>query len=166
MDGNVTNQRSADARESQFSLRGLFLFLSACCIFLGLLALADTFSVPGMLWAGMLFLFVASLFVAVVLQQPDAIWIALGVVSAAFFLPLNARQDGTHRDYCRRQLRHIAIALQNYHDVHGQLPPAYLPDSRGRPMHSWRVLLLPFLEMQALYDQYDFNEPWDGPNNS
>ena len=33
-------------------------------------------------------------------------------------------------------------------------------------MHSWRVLILPFLDEQGLYDLYDFSEPWDGPNNS
>ena len=33
-------------------------------------------------------------------------------------------------------------------------------------MHSWRVLILPFLDSQHLYEQYDFDEPWDGPNNS
>ena len=38
-------------------------------------------------------------------------------------------------------------------------------DSHGRPMHSWRVLLLPFLEQEALYNKYRFDEPWDGPNN-
>jgi prepilin-type processing-associated H-X9-DG protein len=32
-------------------------------------------------------------------------------------------------------------------------------------MHSWRVLILPFLEQKPLYDQYRFDEPWDGPNN-
>jgi hypothetical protein len=32
-------------------------------------------------------------------------------------------------------------------------------------MHSWRVLILPHLGQQTLYDQYDFSEPWDGPNN-
>ncbi len=32
-------------------------------------------------------------------------------------------------------------------------------------MHSWRVLLLSFLEQQELFQQYDFSEPWDGPNN-
>ncbi len=32
-------------------------------------------------------------------------------------------------------------------------------------MHSWRVLLLPYLEQGRLYDQYNFSEPWDGPNN-
>src|SRR5688572_4292944 len=32
-------------------------------------------------------------------------------------------------------------------------------------MHSWRVLLLPYLEQSDLFKQYDFKEPWDGPNN-
>ena len=32
-------------------------------------------------------------------------------------------------------------------------------------MHSWRVLILEFLESRELYHQYDFSEPWDGPNN-
>ena len=32
-------------------------------------------------------------------------------------------------------------------------------------MHSWRVLILEFIDYQ-LYEKYDFNEPWDGPNNS
>ncbi|MCI0376444.1 MAG: DUF1559 domain-containing protein [Gemmataceae bacterium] len=45
------------------------------------------------------------------------------------------------------------------------MPPPYLADDEGRPMHSWRVLLLSFLEQQELFQQYDFSEPWDGPNN-
>jgi len=59
----------------------------------------------------------------------------------------------------------IAIALHNYHDFHGVLPPAYIPDKNGKPMHSWRVLILPFIEGKSLYEAYDFDEPWDGPNN-
>jgi prepilin-type processing-associated H-X9-DG protein len=38
-------------------------------------------------------------------------------------------------------------------------------DENGRPMHSWRVAILPFIECQHLYDQYNFDEPWDSPNN-
>jgi hypothetical protein len=52
-----------------------------------------------------------------------------------------------------------------YHDEHGHLPPAYIADAQGRPMHSWRVLILPYLGLNDLYQQYDFCEPWDGPNN-
>jgi prepilin-type processing-associated H-X9-DG protein len=32
-------------------------------------------------------------------------------------------------------------------------------------MHSWRVLILPWLGQEEIYDQYRFDEPWDGPNN-
>jgi hypothetical protein len=67
---------------------------------------------------------------------------------------------------CANDLKQIAMALHCYHQQYGMLPPAYLADATGRPMHSWRVLLLPFLEAQSLYDQYDFREPWNGPNNS
>jgi hypothetical protein len=57
------------------------------------------------------------------------------------------------------------LAVANYHDTYGSFPPAYIADETGKPMHSWRVLLLPFLEQRELYEQYDFREPWDGPNN-
>jgi uncharacterized protein DUF1559 len=79
-------------------------------------------------------------------------------------MPLVYREP-SRRLQCTMNLRQIGVALHTYHDVYGCLPPAYIADENGRPMHSWRVLILPFLEEQALYDQYDFSEPWDGPNN-
>jgi hypothetical protein len=66
---------------------------------------------------------------------------------------------------CSNNLKNIALALHNYHDTHGAFPPAFVPDEDGRPMHSWRVLILPYLEEKARYDQYDFQQPWDAPDN-
>ncbi len=63
-------------------------------------------------------------------------------------------------------MKQFGLALHNYHDKFGCFPPAYVADATGRPMHSWRVLILPFMEEAALYQQYRFDEPWDGPNNS
>jgi hypothetical protein len=57
------------------------------------------------------------------------------------------------------------LAVANYHETYGCFPPAYLADRDGKPMHSWRVLILPFLSQQGLFSTYDFAEPWDGPNN-
>ena len=57
------------------------------------------------------------------------------------------------------------MAVANYHDIYQCFPPAVTAGSDGRPAHSWRILLLPFLEQKELYDQYNFDEPWDGPNN-
>jgi hypothetical protein len=59
----------------------------------------------------------------------------------------------------------LALAVANYVDTHKHFPPAYLADERGKPMHSWRVLILPYLEQNDLYKEYRFSEPWDGPNN-
>ena len=74
-------------------------------------------------------------------------------------------KERSHRARCPNNLKQIAIALQSYHDEYGSLPPPYVAAADGQPMHSWRVLLLPFLECEPLYRQYRFDEPWDGPNN-
>jgi hypothetical protein len=57
------------------------------------------------------------------------------------------------------------LAVVNYHEANRHYPPAYQADAEGRPMHSWRVLILPYLEQDAVYRRYLFSEPWDGPNN-
>jgi len=75
----------------------------------------------------------------------------------------------SHRSYrggsCLGNLKQIELALHSYKETRGNFPPAYIADANGKPMHSWRVLILPYLEGGALYDLYDFDEPWDGPNN-
>ncbi|CAN0493440.1 unnamed protein product, partial [Discosporangium mesarthrocarpum] len=70
------------------------------------------------------------------------------------------------RTICKSNLKWIGLALHNYHQDHGTFPPAFVADENGQPAHSWRVLLLPYLEQQPLYDKYHFDEPWNGPNNS
>lgn len=62
-------------------------------------------------------------------------------------------------------LKEIAVAFHNYHAAYQRLPPAIVYGSDGKPWHSWRVLLLPFLQETALYSEYDFSVPWDDPKN-
>jgi hypothetical protein len=84
----------------------------------------------------------------------------------ALFIPVaKPAREAARRSQCCNNLKQIAIALQGYHDVYGSFPPAFVADEDGKPIHSWRVLILPFIEQQPLYTQYDFSEPWDGPNN-
>lgn len=100
-------------------------------------------------------------------------WGCLGVIAvivflivAALIMPSISTPRGiAWRSACNNNMKQIGLALHNYHDQYGSFPPPYIADENGRPMHSWRVLLLPFLGEQALYKQYDFNEPWDGPHN-
>ena len=62
-------------------------------------------------------------------------------------------------------LKVIATAMHSYHDKYNHFPPAYLAGADGKPAHSWRVLLLEFLDQEELLKQYKFDEPWNGPNN-
>src|SRR5262245_43438904 len=62
---------------------------------------------------------------------------------------------------CGNNLKQIAIALHNYHDTWNSLPPVITTDASGKPMHSWRVFILPFLESSPANSQYNMNEPWN-----
>jgi len=78
---------------------------------------------------------------------------------------VSSAREAARRTQCSNNLRQISLALHNYHDTYKVLPPAYIADASGKPMHSWRVLILPYIEEQTLYEQYRFDESWDGPNN-
>jgi type II secretory pathway pseudopilin PulG len=88
------------------------------------------------------------------------------VVIIGLLLP-NVRMAGgaARRAACSNNLKQIAIALLNYQDEYHCLPPAYTVDAEGKPLHSWRTLILPYLEQQALYDKIDLSKPWDDPAN-
>jgi hypothetical protein len=70
------------------------------------------------------------------------------------------------RSKARHNLMQVALAMQNYHDVHGVLPASAIYDpTTGKPLLSWRVAILPYIEEENLFRQFKLNEPWDSPNN-
>jgi len=102
----------------------------------------------------------------VVLIGAGVLFVGCGGILMAVLLPaVQAAREAARQAQCTNNLMQIGLAMHNYHDQYGCFPPAYLPDQNGKPMHSWRVLLLPYMEMKPLYEQYRFDEPWDGPNN-
>ncbi len=90
--------------------------------------------------------------------------VVVGAVLVLWRLAQPAR-EASRRSSCKGQLKIFGLALHNYHDVYRSFPPAYIADKNGRPMHSWRVLPLPFLAEPALYERYRFNEAWNSPHN-
>jgi hypothetical protein len=80
--------------------------------------------------------------------------------------------EARDRVQSRNNLKQMALAMHNYHDVHGHFPAAALRapgaqpfDPRARPLLSWRVALLPFLEQDQLYREFRLDEPWDSEHN-
>jgi len=92
---------------------------------------------------------------------------AFGVLAAlALLFPAQASApEAARRSQCVNNLKQIVLAMENYHRKYRCFPPAYTVDSTGQHLHSWRVLLLPFLEQKDVYDRLRLDEPYDSPHN-
>jgi hypothetical protein len=88
--------------------------------------------------------------------------IPLGLIIPAAYQARSAARRSSSMGH----LKQIGLALHNYHDVHGSFPPAVVTDAAGKPLYSGRVLLLPYLEQQALYNSFDKTQAWDSPANT
>jgi hypothetical protein len=62
-------------------------------------------------------------------------------------------------------LKQLALAMHNYHDATGQFPPQAVYDKNGKPLLSWRVLILPYIEGDQLFKEFKLDEPWDSEHN-
>ena len=92
--------------------------------------------------------------------------LVIGVLIALLILvPTPKAYEAAWRAQCTINIKQIELALYNYHDDYGTLPPAYTTDENGKPLHSWRVLILPYIEHGALYDSIRLDEPWDSEYN-
>jgi hypothetical protein len=69
------------------------------------------------------------------------------------------------RARCSNNLKQIGLALHNYHDVYSKFPAVASFDKNNKPLLSWRVHLLPYLDQEALYKEFRLDEPWDSEHN-
>lgn len=159
----LTPDSAVPPRPWQFGLRRLFLLMVGACVIAGMASWLGRDFLP--IW--LLVFLCWGIVVFMIRNSMEAIFAGgFMLLLVALLLPAVSPAPKTaRRAICQNNLRQISIAVQNYHDVYKSFPPAYVADETGKPMHSWRVLILPFLEQKPLYDQYRFDEPWDGPNN-
>jgi hypothetical protein len=86
------------------------------------------------------------------------------LITPLLLLPaIQAARAAAQRSQSLNNLKQISIAFQNYADTHQNAFPAAKGDASTQL--SWRVHLLPYLEQEALYKQFHFNEPWDSEHN-
>jgi hypothetical protein len=91
---------------------------------------------------------------------------AVATLYLSFTLVIAPMRAAANDMACKVNLRAIGLALQSYDAHYGCYPPAYTTDASGRPMHSWRALILPYAGEHSLFKSYRLDEPWDGPHNS
>jgi Protein of unknown function (DUF1559) len=89
----------------------------------------------------------------------------IAFVSFAFFTPPVPKAGDMPLIQARMDLQRIGMAFKGYQEIYGHYPLPYIADKQGKPLLSWRVALLPFLEQDELYKKFHLDEPWDSPYN-
>lgn len=96
----------------------------------------------------------------------------IGVLIALLLPAVQQAREAARRSQCKNNLKQIGLALHNYHDTHGALPPGYIDTINGAGQDggwAWTAQILPFLDQFALYQTFDFTRhPWGAvtPNGS
>jgi hypothetical protein len=112
---------------------------------------------------------IAALDSAQLSQEKTTVQVTLETKSLPFIaLAVPAVQKtrvASRRMQSQNNLKQIGLAMHNYHDTFGRFPPQALTDKNGKPLLSWRVAILPFIEQDAVYRQFKLDEPWDSEHN-
>ncbi len=88
-----------------------------------------------------------------------------GVLVALLLPAVQSAREAARRAQSTNNLRQLGLAMHNYHSVHKKFPAQASVNEDGKPLLSWRVHLLPYLDQIELYEQFHLDEPWDSEHN-
>ena len=89
----------------------------------------------------------------------------VGILVALLLPAVQAAREAARRTKSMNNMKQLMLGLLYHHDTRGAFPAHANYSEDGKPLLSWRVHVLPFLEQQALYDKFHLDEPWDSPHN-
>ncbi len=166
-DGQAAPVREGTSRKAVISLVlgilsiGCSVFTAIPAVILGLLGLRDIGNSGGRLQGrGLAIGGIVTGIVGTLISLP------LLLLGALLIPAVQKVRDAATRMESANNLKQIAIGMHNYNATNNRLPPAVVYDRTGKPLYSWRVLLLPYVGEDNLYNQFHLDEPWDSPHNS
>jgi prepilin-type processing-associated H-X9-DG protein len=143
---------------------GLFSF--CCSIFtgipgliLGILGLSEIENSKGMVTGRGLAI------TGIVTSAIGCTFVFLAFLIALLLPAVQAAREAARRVQCVNNLKQIGLAMHNFNSSNDHFPPAAITGPEGKPLLSWRVAILPYIEQQELYNQFHLDEPWDSPHN-
>ncbi|HAA59759.1 MAG TPA: hypothetical protein DCE39_02370 [Planctomycetaceae bacterium] len=87
-------------------------------------------------------------------------------IAVGLLLPaVQQAREAARRAQTKNNLKQLITALHNYHVTNRHFPTQANYDNNGKPLLSWRVHILPYIDQQALYSRFKLNEPWNSPHN-
>lgn len=147
-------------KRTKFSFRHLLIFT----------AIVGAVLVPIALWGidGVLGSFVLGILIFMLWRRSFysfAGGLLLMLLAVVVLAPLRTPTRAAKRSICLNNMRQLVLACHNYQSVNGKLPPQFTVDANGKPLHSWRLLILPYLDEGSLYNAIDLTKPWNHPVN-
>src|SRR5256886_645037 len=89
----------------------------------------------------------------------------IGVLIALLVPAVQKVRDAANRTQCANNLKQIGLALHSYHDAKKYFPGNHRPKATTSARERWFTKILPFLEQDVLYKNYDQTQNWDSPTN-
>jgi len=102
----------------------------------------------------------------------------IGILISLLLPAVQAAREAARRMQCSNNLKQIGLALHQYHEALGSLPPGNFNSSGGscpgsaEPtaaysslLGNWMIAMLPYIEQAALYDHYNFSCHNEAPEN-
>jgi hypothetical protein len=97
---------------------------------------------------------------------PGSMGLSTLPIAAGLLVPaVQKTREAAARVQSQNNLKQIGLAIHGYQDAYRSFPPAYRASKDGKPLLSWRVLILPFIEQENLYREFHLDEPWDSEHN-
>jgi hypothetical protein len=86
-------------------------------------------------------------------------------VIALFGTAIGGARKAAQRASSKNNLKQLGLAMHNFHDVYKSFPPHASYSKKEKPLLSWRVYVLPFIEGEKLFKEFHLDEPWDSDHN-
>lgn len=95
----------------------------------------------------------------------------IGVLIGLLLPAVQAARESARRSQCISNLKQLSIGLLNYESANGSFPIGFEYPDNANPATltkfgpNWAILLLPYVEQQATYDQFDLSVDVSDPAN-
>jgi Protein of unknown function (DUF1559) len=90
----------------------------------------------------------------------------IGTLVGLLLPAVQSARQAARRVQSSNNLKQLSLAMLNFESAHKKFPSTVVVEkASGKPLLSWRVAILPYIEQAELYDQFHLEEAWDSPHN-
>jgi hypothetical protein len=89
----------------------------------------------------------------------------IGILTGLLLPAVQAAREAARRMQSQNNAKQLMLSIHNYESAYKKIPARATKNASGKPLLSWRVAILPYIEEAALYQQFHMDEPWDSEHN-